>query len=1121
MTVLEASAGTGKTYTIAALVARYVADGVPASGILAVTFTRMATSELRERVRERLVAVTNHLGALRRDGTPPPLDDPVATVIAQGTDDQVATRHHRLADALATFDEATITTTHGFCQLVLASMGVAGDAATGERLLEDVSELLDEVVDDLYLRRSLGWGEVAFSRDDAFTVACAAVVNPDTPLEPADDDDSARGRRRRFADLARREVARRFRDTSRITYDEVLIRLRDVLVDPARGTEACKRLAGRHQVVLVDEFQDTDPVQWQVFQRAFGGGTRLVLIGDPKQAIYAFRGADVHTYLEASASAHRRYTLADNWRSDQDLLDAFDALLTPLQFGHRGIPYRRVRAIPAHHRPGVVNAPSPAALRVRVLYGADHGDLDSNQFGFQKTAAVGRVAADLAADVVGLLDSRARLVTWDGDGSAHEGDRVAPGDVAVLVRINRHIGDVQRALRAAGVPAVAGAGGSVLGTTAAADWLQLLEALEQPASRSHAVAFALGPFTGMRAVDVAEDDHARMELVHTRLRRWGEILRRHGVATLFRVACEEGGVAPRLLTAPDGERQLTDLAHVAQLLGAEAAASQSGLPSLRAWLARRIHEDNDAEDADERTRRLDSDAQAVQILTVHRAKGLEFPFVYLPYLWDGWSRDRKGQPVVFHDQTDHDRRKLDVAGAGAAYDAHVKANKEEELGEQLRHLYVALTRARHQVTLWWARAMDCKKSPLGRLLFDRDGEGRVGPGVKDEPTDEDVERRLQQLLAAAPGRIAVDRVAVPTDAPWARPLGPAPDSLALAVCDRVFDMAWRRTSYSAITAAAHDSTIGSEPERRGTIDEPSTPSIDGDHRPGPAAAARAELLAPCLLADMPGGADVGTLVHRVLERADFAAEDLPAEIADAIAVEQARHGADLGPPELAVAGIVAALRTPLGALAGDVRLADLARHDRLDELAFEYPIAGGDTPSGVVSLAEIAAMFARHAGPGTPVAGYAERLADPALGRAVRGYMAGSLDVVFRRRTDAGPVFYVVDYKSNRLTPAGSPLVVGDYTPDRLAAEMQRLHYNLQAAIYTVALHRYLRWRLAGYQPELHVGGTLYLFLRGMVGPGTPLVDGQPCGVFAWRPPAALVTDLSDLFDRPTSGVAS
>jgi exodeoxyribonuclease V beta subunit len=206
----------------------------------------------------------------------------------------------------------------------------------------------------------------------------------------------------------------------------------------------------------------------------------------------------------------------------------------------------------------------------------------------------------------------------------------------------------------------------------------------------------------------------------------------------------------------------------------------------------------------------------------------------------------------------------------------------------------------------------------------------------------------------------------------------------------------------------------------------------------------------------------------------------------------------------------AAIETQLGALLGGLRLRDVERADRLDQLDFELPLVGGDAPTGSLTLRAIGAVLREHLPDGDPLAGYAQRLEDPALRPSLRGYLTGSIDLVLR----AGDRFALADYKTNWLGAPGEELTAWHHRPAALAAEMQRAHYALQALLYTAALHRYLRWRLPDYEPERNLVGLLYLFLRGMVGADTPAVDGTPCGVFAWRPPTALVEELSDVLDR-------
>jgi exodeoxyribonuclease V beta subunit len=254
----------------------------------------------------------------------------------------------------------------------------------------------------------------------------------------------------------------------------------------------------------------------------------------------------------------------------------------------------------------------------------------------------------------------------------------------------------------------------------------------------------------------------------------------------------------------------------------------------------------------------------------------------------------------------------------------------------------------------------------------------------------------------------------------------------------------------------------------------------------------------------------------VFELTDFSAPDIDSALAQNVDAAQARRRVELGDMNTVVAGLRATLETPLGPAVNGVRLRDVARADRLDELSFELPLVGGDVPAGpALTLSAIANVLRSHAGPDDALAGYAERLSDPGLRASLRGYLTGNIDLVMRID---GNRFAIVDYKTNWLAPPREPLTAWHHRPAALAAEMKHAHYGLQALLYVVALHRFLRWRLADYSPEQHLAGVLYLFVRGMTGPGTPAVDGVPCGVFSWQPPAELVVALSDVLDQ---GVAA
>jgi exodeoxyribonuclease V beta subunit len=1131
VTVLEASAGTGKTYTIASLTARYVAEGTPLQQLLLVTFTRIATGELRERVWLRLTEVKRGLDAVAAGAAPG--DDPLVALLAADALDE---RRARLEFALSDFDSATIATTHSFCQEMLGGLGIAGDLEPGLEFTEDASELVADVVGDFYVRRFRDDPRPAFGLEQASAIAKAALATPWATLTA--DDGERPQLRRSLAQRVGAEVDRRKRRGGVMTYDDLVARLNAALLGD-NGARAIDLLRRRFRVVMVDEFQDTDPDQWRILHTAFGAGdTTLVLIADPKQAIYGFRGADVFAYLDAAEAASTRATLPINWRSDQGLVDALRALLTGVKLGHQGIPYRDVRAAAGHRLPRLAGAPHPQPLRIRAVSRSD-ALVSQTPSGFaQADSARARVVSDLVDEIVALLESGATVAATP----------VQPGDLAVLVRGHRQATAVRRALADAGVPAVDYGAGSVFAGEIAGEWLTLLESLERPADLARARAAALTCFVGWSAQRLAHagDDGdggagwagAEWEAVHRVLHDWSRVLRMRGVAALLETVMgsrdptigwpdpvigsqaptigsrdptigsqDSQGLAARVLAGADGERRMTDLRHVGQLLHAAASAQQLGATALTAWLRTRIAQALD-ESGDEQRRRLESDAAAVQVLTIHRAKGLEFPIVFLPFLWDFGRFAEREEPVFFHDDAGHGW--TDVGLEGPEFAAHRGRHRSEQRGEDLRLAYVALTRARHQTVVWWAPTWDCRDSPLARLLFASDEHGNVADTAGRTPQDTAVQARLVTLRERAPDVIAVEAVSSfggpPTS--WSAPLA-APAELSVSTFERTLDQRWRRTSFTDITAAAYEARVASEPERPLIDDEP-----DAEQAPPAPPAVAAPLSAPSLLSEMGMGVDVGTFVHRVMEATDFAAADLEAELDLRVGEVYARRAAEIGDRERLVAGLAAAIRTSLGPGLDGRALSDIGTGDRLDELGFELPLAGGDEPSGELTLTRIAETLRAWLPADDPLGGYADRLGDAGLRSVVRGYLTGSLDLVVRLAGEAVPGGYayaVLDYKTNWLGEPGEPLTAFHYRPEALRAEMERHHYALQGLLYTVALHRYLRWRLPSYDPDAHLAGIAYLFVRGMTGPGLAGEDGS--GVFGWRPPAGFVAALSDVLD--------
>jgi exodeoxyribonuclease V beta subunit len=1137
---IQASAGTGKTYALADLATRFIAEGrASASELLIVTFTRAATDELRSRVRDRVVVAVEHLAA----GRPaPPGDELLALLARPGHDDQLV----RLQRAVSEFDAATVTTIHGFAKQVLGALGVTAGADPDARLDADSSALIRDTCADVLIAAAVEGEPVDLlpGLDGLAEATRLADGRPDLVLVPAADQPGAAPAHlllRRLVERSVALVALRRRQRGTLSFDDVLTQLRDALCGPG-GEGAVASLRSRFRVALIDEFQDTDPVQWQIFSTLFDGpesGTSLVLVGDPKQAIYAFRGADVHTYLRAvdDGPSTTRRSLLTNWRSDDAVLTSLDVLLDGATFGSPDIPFVPVGEAEVNrgrYLLGGEGHPRPA-LSIRLAIGEGIERYKNKDHLVRIAAANRAIYADLVTEVAHLLQE-GRLP----DESERDGHRpVRPPDIAVLVGKHLEAADIQAALADRGIPAVVARGGSVLQSPAADQMRWLLHALARPADPRRVRMYALSWFAGHGAAGVAALSEADMEAMQEQLRVWSEMLGTQTVADTFARIWAESGVVPRVLGAADGDRNMTDLDHLVELLAGLSAGGRSGVAGLLSVLDTEPQREDDTEvDGDVSARRIASEAASVQIMTVWAAKGLEFPVVCLPTLW---RPTRPEEPVVYLDP-DSGARTFDVTGGADwpdedAAQARRRRAAEGSAGERLRLLYVALTRARHQTMVWWAQTDRSNQTALAHVLFARhdaaiDTEWFSAPAVS-VPGDREAVAHFDPLVAAARGTVAVGVVDEAPARPdrWVPPDGELPrPPLALATLDRTPDRGRQRWSFSAIVDHAavgrfdpNDASMADQ----GAADEqePAEMRPEPDPPPGPDGAVAAAGRTASPLADLPAGTAFGTMVHSVLEEVDFASERLDAELAESVDRQLRWRSVDLTPvipsgstPEQGRAQLVAGLRraieTPLGVVCGDARLADIGRGDRLAELSFDLRLADhGPRPT----LREIGAAVQEHLEPGHPLGDWADRLADGAIEATLGGHLTGSIDLVMRVPGGPdGPRFVVADYKTNALHPRGLPVQPADYDVDRLVAAMEEHDYPLQALLYSVALHRYLRWRKPDYRPEAHLGGIAYLFLRGMSGAGG--VTAGPPGVFEWAVPPALVVSLSDLLDGRRAG---
>ena len=963
---IEASAGTGKTFALAALATRFIAEGrSTAAELLIVTFTRAATHELRGRVRDQLVEAAAHLHAHLAAEAPPTASNELLDFLV--STDQEA-RLDRVRRAIADFDAATVVTIHGFATQVRASLSSSALIDPDARLVDDADDVVADASADALAAATVGRsiGVELPTLEKVTSAAKVAVGRPGIAVAPSAGQTGADDQALELAALVERSrdlVADRRRRNGTIGFDDVLVQLSQSLVAPG-SAGLVESVRGRYNVALIDEFQDTDATQWAIFRRLFaeaGPSRTLVLVGDPKQAIYSFRGADIHTYLEAVGpeSGTDRRSLATNWRSDGALLRSLQLLFEGVTFGSAGIPFVAVGPSEDNRDRRMVRRGGEAlpALSLRLATGPDFNTTTRGE-GIYTNDAEEAINRDLVAHIRDLLDT-AEIPTSRDEPQPRP---LVPSDIAVLVLTAKQAALVQKELLRQAIPAVVSSADSVLRSPAAEQLRWLLHAMDRPSDPRRARLFALSWFGGWTAEEVDQATDTELAEVQERLAVWSEQLATHTVADVLARVWSGTAVVARVLRQANGDRNLTDLHHLAELCSASTPSGRASVAGLLGLLGRVPENEVDEEvDGDITARRVESEDQAVQIMTVWMAKGQEFPVVCVPSQW----RNRRPADVITIDP-DSGARTFDVTG-GSGWPTRGEAERrkrgaEEELtGERLRLLYVALTRARHHTAVWWANAGSVGKTALARVLFARDHLGNIDPdqfGAKSVqiPSSDAIDSRFDPWRGKCPGElevVTIGRGTVP-DRQWTsgtagadRPeLGTHPFEVRL-------DRSRHRWSFSAITQyAAADGIDPSDPldKDAGAGDERSGATGDGlMSRPDVPPTLRPDgPISP--LAWLPAGTAFGTMVHAVLETVDFAASDVHDQVVAEIDRQMAWRSIDLTPVgdalvgvdgrRLLADGIVAALNTPLGPAWPGLSLRQLGRGDRLNELTFDLRLGG-------------------------------------------------------------------------------------------------------------------------------------------------------------------------------------
>ncbi|BAP54931.1 exodeoxyribonuclease V subunit beta [Thioploca ingrica] len=1177
--LIEASAGTGKTYTITTLFIRLILEKkLLINRILVVTFTEAATEELRDRIRRRLYET---LLAFQQGQS----QDPVLTrLIQQYTEPNEAIL--RLKNALRGFDEAAIFTIHSFCRQMLQGNAFESGVLFDTELVSDQAYLLREIVEDFWrqhfyqasplwvsyllnqgyhqpskLLKILNYGQYVgqpflnkipqielpvtaakeFAFYTAFTAAqqtwqghsaqieelllqdthlngtkykkssipqwCKAVARflnapwrsiqlPDKWIKftqaelinsvkqgktapqhiffeqseqlwhcqqalAAGFEQQLLALKIKLFTVAEQALAQKKHQHHIQSFDDLLLNLYRALTTP-RGHYLTQLIRYKYHAALIDEFQDTDPVQYDIFRTLYGAGSDglLFLIGDPKQAIYSFRGADIFTYMAACRDAQQHYTLATNWRSEPNLIQAVNQLFAKVAhpFMFAAIPFQPVQA-PAQqqlssfsNRLKIENKYLPPLQIWFVPRQLAHGPPDKP---INKSWAKQQIPLTVANEI-------ARLLMLGQLGQALIGDKpVVAGDIAVLVRTHAQAQRLQKVLTQLQIPSVLYSRDSLFASHEIREIERLLLAIADPSDEGLIKSALTTDMLGLSGHDLYQllDNENAWQTYLNRFQYYHFLWQHVGFIQMYRTLLMTEQVQSRLLTYPDGERRLTNVLHAAELLQQVTVQQNRGISGLCQWLAQQRAQAGTI--AEEQQLRLESDEKRVKIVTIHKSKGLEYPIVFCPFVWDGYLYSHKAEPLIFHNE--QEQLTLDLGSLEQEH--HRQRAAAEERAENLRLFYVAVTRAKHRCYLIWGAFRDAGTSALAHLLH---------PGkVIEETDDATLWQDLHHLASQA--EPAIQLAPLPTDhPPYQRQREPTAKLRARYFKGHI-DKTWRVASFTALSSPA---TVTD------TIEKPDYDEFASNRSSG---------INSLILSDkspifnFPRGARAGSFMHALFEKLDFTQPEMK------LVTEQLAHfnyEVDQW-HEVIVNWVTQVIGTPLEPQRPTFTLSQISLNHRLNELEFYYPLAP-ITSQGLQTL------FAEF-GTSLPLNSLTQHQTELQF-LPVQGLMKGFIDMVFEYEGR----YYLVDYKSNLL---GTQMHA--YHHSQLNAVIIKEAYWLQYHIYVVALHRYLANRLSHYRYEDHFGGVYYLFLRGM----RPQW-GAHYGIYRDLPSVKLIEKLSAYFDN-------
>jgi len=1147
--LIEASAGTGKTYTITHLYLRLLlghgCEPLSVEQILLVTFTNAATAELKQRIRDKI-------GQAWLDFYSGQANDPLnQQLIDQIEDKQQACE--RLALASKQLDEAAIFTIHSFCQRMLLEHAFESGIMYEQSLILDESEYLQQASEDFWracisplsedvlslllshwsspqhwlaslkplfyrqavqlnttadvqllvgqyrqkvnqaktwwldnqvsqqlldadlnARNALAKSEchqamLAFCQSDelewrygknSWAMFSSAAVEKarkksSHSLEALDFSQFEHLAQLQqecheavvcsFNQLAlnriRHNLIQQKLELGLLSPDDLLSQLQKAL-ESEEGARLASAISTQYPVALIDEFQDTDPAQFAIFQAIYPPEQELalVMIGDPKQAIYGFRGADIFTYIQAKqlVKTDQQFTLGTNWRSQYKLVQAVNHVFEQSPYGfmfEQDIPFLAVEA--AHQKQQLQTSQNYGSLQFLHL----RSELDKP---ITWTDAQQQMAIQTANQIAHWL----RLAQ---QGQVNiEGKPLQAGDCCVLVRDRNEADIIKQALSKLNIASVFLIRKSVFATESAYQLYLLLQALLHAGNErlvKGALLTELFSFDALEFEALLADELGWQQLLEC-FHQWRLVWQRKGLMSALNQVFRHFSVFSRQVELyEDGLRRVTDLRHLMELLQQQSTQVQGQAQLLR-WLQDKVAEPDDNMEGQQL--RLETDAHLVQIVTIHASKGLEYPMVFMPFA----SRFRPQKQALFHDE--QQRLVVDLL----AEENHLSKADRERLAEDIRLFYVAVTRAIHFCAIGvWNNAGSTRKkdsellhTALGKLLF-----------KEDECVDDEAIRTKLALLAEQQDI----RVLEFTRAELAQPLAKTKDAelqlRALSLTSGI-DTHWQLTSYSAIS-------------RLQQHESPNQALPGYDEGASVITAAETEQSEQTSAHNFIKGAKAGSFLHGVLENIDF---QQPQQLADAIEQQGQWYGIDQKWWPMLEDWLAEVLISPLG-LDG-LQLANLRPGQIKVEMEFYLPLKQ-------VLVQDFNRILALH----NPQQSYHYQFGE------LNGMLKGFIDLTFEYQGK----FYLADYKSNYLGPDAS-----FYQGANMHEVMLQHDYLLQAILYAVALHRWLKLKLPDYDYQRHIGGAYYLFLRGMQ--HVPEYQGQ--GVYFYQPPQALIEDLDLLF---------